>query len=154
MKTSNKIAAFTLSEMVVVIILTSIIVGIGFSVLSMVQNHMKMIQANFTKSAELDRLQQSLWLDFNRYSTINYKPLEDELVFTNDFDSINYKFSSETLVKGVDTFQVSIEKKAFFFDGNPIQEGVLDALKLNLDKSFQNQVLFVFKKNDAVQFIN
>lgn len=153
MKTKHKIEAFTLSEMVVVLILTSLVVGMAFSVLTMVQKHMNGIQDNLNKNTELHKLEQSLWLDFNRYSKISYSPFDDELVFSSELTSISYKFNTETITKDLDTFKVSVENKAFFFDGNAIQEGHLDALKLNMSKNFRNQVLFIFKKNDATQFM-
>jgi len=68
LKSTNKIQAFTLSEIIVVLILTTIIVGLAFSVLTLVQKHMRSIQSNFYNTTELKKLETSLWLDFNRYS--------------------------------------------------------------------------------------
>ena len=68
MKNNFKIKAFTLSEMVVVTILTSIIVGIAFSVLSLVQRHMYSIKQNFNNNTELSKLEQALWIDFDMLS--------------------------------------------------------------------------------------
>ena len=44
MKLTSKIQAYTLSEMIVVLILTSIVVGMAFSVLTLVQKHMSGIR--------------------------------------------------------------------------------------------------------------
>tara|TARA_R110002094_G_scaffold202065_1_gene173391 strand:+ start:295 stop:504 length:210 start_codon:yes stop_codon:yes gene_type:complete len=68
LKNNFKIKAFTLSEMVVVTILTSIIVGIAFSVLSLVQRHMYSIKQNFNNNTELSKLEQALWIDFDMLS--------------------------------------------------------------------------------------
>lgn len=139
--------------MVVVLILTSIIVGMAFSVLTMVQKHMKGIQDNLNKNTELQKLEQSLWLDFNRYSKISYSPFDDELVFSSELSSTRYKFNTGIVIKELDTFDISIENKALFFDGNTTQEGVVDAIKISMSKNSQNQVLFIYKVNDATQFM-
>ncbi len=154
MKINRKIQAFTLSEMVVVLILTSIVVGLAFSVLLLVQKHMTSIQINFIQKTELNKLEQSLWIDFNRYSNITYDALEDEITFINAMDSINYQFHEQYIVKALDTFYIPIHNKTFFFNGNNIEIGPIDAIKLETSKIMQNQHLFVFKKNDATLFIN
>lgn len=154
MKTNKKIQAFTLIEMIVVLILTSIVIGLAFSVLTLVQKHMYSIQNNFTKNTELNKLEQSLWLDFNRYPKISYDELENELQFTSEIDSITYKFKEQYIVKDIDTFPIGLQSKTLFFDGNTIEKGKVDAIKLETSKIFQNQHLFVFKQNDATLFMD
>lgn len=154
MKINGKINAFTLSEMIVVLILTSIVVGLAFSVLTLVQKHMSTIQNNFSNNIELNKLEQSLWLDFNRYSKIEYKTLEEEVVFTNEIDSIAYQFHDLYVVKDIDTFHIQLQNKMFYYNGNQIENGLIDALKLETSKTSQNQHLFIFKENDATPFLN
>lgn len=154
MQTKSKIQAFTLSEMVVVLILTSIVVGLAFLVLNLVQKHMASIQQNFNNNTELNKLKQSLWLDFNRYSKIEYNVLEDEMVFSNDIDSITYQFHETYIIKTIDTFQIQLQRKTLFFNGNGIEARIMDAIKLETSKTLQNQQLFIFKENDATPFVN
>jgi len=153
MQTTKKIQAFTLSEMIVVLILTSIVVGLAFSVLGLVQKQMLAIQDNYNKSLELNKLETSLWLDFNRYSTISYNVLDDELLLKNELDSISYKFSEAYIVKELDTFSIQIENKQMYFNGVLSKINQIDAIKLRTAKMFQNRELFIFKQNDATAFI-
>jgi len=150
----GKIQAFTLSEMVVVLILTSIVVGMVFSVLSLVQKHMSGIQNNFNNNIQLNALEQSLWIDFHMLTTIKYDDLNDKLIFANGKDSISYEFFGEYIVKEQDTFYVPLKSKMMFFDGNQTESGQIDALKLETTKAMQNYHLFVFKHNDATSFMN
>ncbi|MDD7886053.1 prepilin-type N-terminal cleavage/methylation domain-containing protein [Flavivirga sp. 57AJ16] len=154
MNTKHKIEAFTLSEMIIVIIITSIVVGMAFSVLSLVQRHMGSIQSNFNKSTELDKLEQALWIDFNRYAKISYNGMEDKLIFTSEIDTINYKFTKAYIVKGLDTFKLPLQHKTIFFDGQEKQSGFMDAIKLETTKALQSQQLFIYKQNDATQYMN
>ncbi|GAA3553956.1 hypothetical protein GCM10022395_01870 [Snuella lapsa] len=112
------------------------------------------IQANFNRNTELSKLEQSLWLDFNRYSKITYDALEDKLTFTTAIDTTSYTFTERGIVKALDTFNIRLQGKTMFFDGNSVGNGTIDALKLKTSKNFQQQELLVFKKNDATLFMN
>lgn len=150
----TKIKAFTLSEMIVVMIITSIVVAMAFSVLHLVQKHMSVIQNNFANNSEIDKLDQLLWLDFNRYSTIYKNTSEDIVVFKNEIDSVVYQFNEKFIVKNTDTIRVSLKTKSFFLNGNKATNSIIDAIKLETDSISQNQVLFVFKENDATHYMN
>lgn len=112
------------------------------------------IQDNFNKHSELNKLEQSLWLDFNRYSTIDYDSIEDTLKFTTELDSITYKFTTPYIVKNLDTFHIQLHSKTFYFDGVSRQNGKIDAVKIATSTEFQNQELFVFRSNDATLYMD
>nr|WP_321232942.1 hypothetical protein [uncultured Psychroserpens sp.] len=150
----SKIAAYTLSEILIVMIISTIVIGLAFMVLSLVQRNMWAIGENLNNTAELNRLEQSLWIDFNRYNNISFSVNEDKLLFLSPRDSISYYFNSEFITRAKDTFHFKHVEKLFFFDGKKIYKGKLDALKLELPKAYGNQQLFVFKSNDASQFMN
>jgi len=154
LKTKTKISAFTLSEMIVVLILTSIVVGLAFSVLTLVQKHMYGIQDNFNRNTELNKLEQSLYLDFNRYSEISYDAINDELTFSSELNTLSYKFKKKRIIKDRDTFPIQLKGKTLFFDGEKTTGGKIDALKLETSKVTRNQFLFVYKQNDATQFMD
>jgi len=139
--------------MIVVLILTTIVVGLAFSVLTLVQKHMRGIQSNFYNTTELKKLETSLWLDFNRYSTITYNEIDNELKFKNELDSTVYKFSQNKIIKQQDTFAMALENKTLFFDGNSIENGQLDAIKIKSSKAFRNKKIFIYKHNDASVFM-
>lgn len=153
MKINKKIQSFTLSEMIVVLILTSIVIGLAFSVLRLVQKNMLIIQDNYNNNLELNKLETSLWLDFNRYSKIDINALENKLTFKNEIDSTTYKFSEKNIITQQDTFTIELESKQFYFDGI-ISNSQVDAIKLKTAKTYQNKTLFVFKKNDATLYLD
>ena len=96
---TNKIKAFTLSEMIIVLILTAIVVGLAFTVLGLVQKHMLSIQKNYNTQTEVKKLETSLWLDFNRFSKIEFDNIENKLKFKTEIDSITYQFFDAKIIK-------------------------------------------------------
>ena len=154
MRWNKKINAVTLSEMITVLILTSIVVGLAFTVLGLVQNHMKAISSNYNKNLELKKLETSLWLDFNRYSHIYYDPLDSELSFKNEIDSVSYTFYKEYVVKVKDTFPITVVSNVFYFDGKETKDSKVDAIKLVTDKVHSNEYLIIYKTNTANNYMN
>jgi len=154
MHLTNKIKAFTLSEMIVVLIVTSIVVGLAFSVLRLVQKQMYTIQQHHANNVELDRLETILWLDFNNYSTLTYNELSNSIKFSNAMDSVSYKFLDDKIIKKEDTFNVKWLSKKVYFEGEVCTKGYIDALKIETSKTYYERKLFIFKKNDATLFLN
>ncbi|MCD2260791.1 hypothetical protein KWG70_16355 [Psychroserpens sp. XSD401] len=139
--------------MIVVLIITSIVVGLAFSVLSLVQKQMLAIQKNYSNSLEINKLETSLWLDFNRYSKITYDSVESELKFSSELDSVVYQFREDNIITEKDTFLIQVQNRYMYFDGE-LSNGQIDAIKLETTKEFLNQKLFVYKSNDATFYMN
>ncbi len=140
--------------MIIVLILTSIVVGMAFSVLNLVQRHMHSIQHNFKKTTELNKLEAVLNLDFNRYSKVSYNGLENEINFSSPIDSVSYQFYDNMIIKETDTFNIQLQNKLFLIDGEKVLNGKMDAIKLVTSRDYQNQVLFIYKKNDASNYMD
>lgn len=149
-----KVKALTLNEMVIVMILTTIVVGLAFTVLSLVQRHMWSIQQNFNLNTEFNRLEEVLWIDVNRYNTLTFNETENILSFKTVVDSIQYRFERDFTVRDQDTFNLEIEQRDFFFNGQKVAKGKIDAIRLELSKKHNKQSIFVFKINDAKQFLD
>ena len=154
MQSIKKINAFTISELSVVLLLTSIVVGLAFTVLGLVQKQMGAMQVNFNNTLELNKLETELWLDFNRYPSIRFNATENRLLLKNELDSVSYTLSESYIIKEQDTFPVQLESKNFYFDGDPVTANTIDAIKLITTKTFQNRTLFIYVNNDATVYMN
>lgn len=149
MKVHKNIRAFTLGEMIVVLIITGIVVGMAYTVLRLVQKQMRAIQYNYEQQLVLKKLETSLWLDSNTYHRAVYHAADSTLVFSNELDSVMYEFKTTGVIKARDTFAIPLAKKTFFFNGEQVNDARIDALKLYSSEAFQNQEIFIFKRNDA-----
>jgi len=150
----SKVEAYTLNELIIVLIVSVIVIGIAFTVLSLVQKNMWAIQGNLKINTDLNRLEQSLWYDINRSQQIIYSKENQRLVFKSQIDSSVYQFKSDVIIKSRDTFNIIIQEKVFYFNGNETHNINIDAFKLELPKAYGEQGLFVFKRNDATKFMN
>lgn len=149
-----KVKAFTLNELVIVMIITTIVVGLAFTVLSLVKKQLYAIQGNFSLNMEYNRLEESLWIDTNKFNNINYNSRNKQLIFRTLKDSTTYIFSEDNVIKNRDTFRIPTKLKKVMFDGQEVKSGKIDAIHIALEKPFIDQDLFVYKLNDANQFMD
>ncbi len=151
----KKVRAFTINEMMVVLVISTIVVGIALSVLTSVRKQFLMIEREMQQATELNLLQQALWLDFHRYQTIEFHQSGQLLRLKHALDSVDYHFFSDKIIREKDTFHLSFETQLFFDKGNPVQSGNVDALTLrHIENENIAQDVFVFQTPSAFNFMN
>ncbi|WP_036384483.1 type II secretion system protein J [Muricauda sp. MAR_2010_75] len=152
-KSAKKIKAFTLNEMLVVLLITSLVVGMAFSVLRLVQQQMDGLTHNYEKSTELNLLRQSLWIDFNQCDGVWFDATEQKFLFVNELKRVTYQFRDKYVIKERDTFFIPIDEKRIYFKGEGTKSGEIDALDLRTSKEGGGRI-FVFKKNASTSYVN
>ncbi|HEX8577561.1 MAG TPA: prepilin-type N-terminal cleavage/methylation domain-containing protein [Flavobacterium sp.] len=150
----NKVPSFTLSELLVVMIITVIIVGIAFSVLNLVKKEIVFIEKNYSKKTVLLLFEQKLWQDFNQYQNITFDPGDNTIRMESEIDTIVYRFSDDYSIRQDDTLRSKIEIDKLYLEGKETKEGPIDAISLSSNKEIPEYAIFVFKENDATFFMN
>lgn len=155
MKNSQKkIHAFTIQELMVVLVITTIVVGMAFSVLRLVQRQMATIENIYEVKLEANKLRQSLWIDFNRYSYVYFDGKKSQLYFSNAMEEKRYTITENQIFTERDTFDIQLNTKQFYFNNQRQQIGEIDAIELQTSKETGHQQIFVFKKNAPETYIN
>ncbi|WP_165395201.1 prepilin-type N-terminal cleavage/methylation domain-containing protein [Flagellimonas allohymeniacidonis] len=149
----SKIKAFTLSEMLVVLLITVIVVGLAFSVLNLVQKQMFAVREDLELRSGENELKQALWRDFRTFSRIYGNRIDGSIQLENPFEQVRYQFQEKVVLRNLDTFRVEIKNKDFFFLGNPIETGELDALGLGV-RNQEGASIFVYKANAAETYMD
>lgn len=149
----KKIKAFTLHEMLVVLLITALVVGMAYSVLRLVQVQMNGISSNYERNTELRLLRQRLWMDFNAYDRIWYKNQDRKLLLVNGISEINYRFQENTVVRELDTFHIKINELSPYFGAGSVDEGEIDAMDMFIGEENRTRV-FIYKRNAATSYIN
>lgn len=150
---TKKVDAFTLSEMLVVLVVSSIVISITFMVLQLVQKQVRTIRTNFKKQQQVVLLDRLLWQDFNSHN-VHYNQSSDFLVFTNNIDTIQYAFYSDFVVRQTDTIKTAITNKALFLNGATVTNGTIDAITLYTEKLYDSNKIFAYKQKDAAYYLN
>lgn len=150
---NKKLKSFTISELLVVLIISSIVVGIAFSVLDLTRKEIQKINQNKEFEIKINQAELKLTIDMNSFSKC--KVSESYLFFKNEIDSIQYQILDENLIVKEDTLLSNIIEVGYFFKGKKINNGAFDALKFVVNtKKDVNSTVFVYKANDASNDLN
>lgn len=147
----NKVKAFTLSELIVVMIISTIVISLAFMALSMVKRQIGHIQKRTVLKEELLSLEKVLNMDFNRYGIANFNI--NVLKFKNPLDSTTYTIEENWVLRNKDTFNIEASNVLFFLDGNTVKKGKVDALKFTA-KNVNERITFVYSIKDAAFYLN
>lgn len=150
----TKVPSFTLAELIVVMIITSIVVGMAFSVLRLVQNQIHAIQTNFEKTSTLALFEQQLWQDFNEKAVILFNEKENSLLLQSEMDTVNYSFQQNFILRNTDTIKLKLQLNKLFFNGKEVQGDTIDALSVSGKAELPDYEIFVSRKNDLTLFMN
>ncbi|MDT7831226.1 prepilin-type N-terminal cleavage/methylation domain-containing protein [Flavobacteriaceae bacterium S356] len=149
----QKVKAFTLSELMVVLVVSSIVVTIAFLALSSIQKQVRNIQYTYEKQQEIQYLERVLFGDLNSYEGI-YDDTKKKLFFENTEDSLQYHFLKDVVVRNGDTIPLKLTMKQLYLHGEEVKKGVIDAIELEFSDTFSTNTVFVYKKNDASHYID
>jgi prepilin-type N-terminal cleavage/methylation domain-containing protein len=150
---NKKLKAFTLAEMIVVLIVASIVIAMAFVILDMVRKQVFLIQKNYQKKQEVQFFEATLTRDFNLRNAHYYKS-QNRLSLKNTKDSISYVFTGTAIIREKDTFQIEVSNKKLFLDGKEIFSKTIDALGINLSENYGGKELFISQRKDAAFYIN
>ncbi len=153
MQLNRKISSFTLSEMMVVLVISAIVISLAITVLNLVQQQISSINSNFRKNAEVRLLERTLYTDFNKHK-LSYSSKDSLLICANPNDTVFYKFNHNYVLRNKDTLHVQIAQMTNYLDAQVVKENTIDALSLTLSNEFQNKQLFIFKQKDAAFYMN
>jgi len=151
---SRKVKSFTLSELIVVLIISMIVVGIAFSVLTLVKKQIGKIEKNYHLTTQLSLFEEQLWRDFNTSQEIVFDAAEQNLVMTNGLEQTVYHFESSYVVRNADTLRLQLTIDTIYLDGKSVRDGLTDALKVTAYQDIPQYNFFVYKKNDASLYMN
>lgn len=144
-----KVQAYTVVEMLIVMILSTIVIGLAVMVLSLIQRHVNTIGKADGINAEILTLDKALTNDMDTF-TAYYDNQKEELLFQNPTDTVIYKFMDSFLLRNEDTIKVAIQEKKFYLETQEKKQGDVDAIELFI-KDYE---LFFFKNPAADFYIN
>jgi len=148
-----KLRAFTLAEMLVVLVVASSVIAMAFLMLTMVRKQVISIQKNNQKKQEIQFFETTLFRDFNRHRVF-YNKQQNLFTLKSPKDSIRYTFLDDFIIREKDTFQIKISTKKLFLDGVQVKEKTIDAIELSLSDAFANRQLFIHQTKDAAYYLN
>ncbi len=147
-RTLLKIKAFTLTEVMVVIVISTIVAGLAFTVLGVVQGNLRNIEDNYEYKTQIQALETAFTIDFNTFPHITWDPRENSIHMSSPLSERKYKLFTDSIVTDVETHVLKIKEKTFYYEGEEVNAGAIDAIRFTFYKTREPHQLFVYKYND------
>lgn len=140
----KKYKAFTIQEMMVVLIIAALVVSMAILALDLVQKELLGIQKGLSAKTEIRLLEKTLLNDLNSLE-MKYQSAAGTLHGFSELAQVNYRLSPEFVRRNKDTFFVKIDSVQFFLDNQKVSSGTVDAIDIQIG----NRKFFVYKKKAA-----
>lgn len=144
----KKIPAFTLAELLVVLVITSLVVLLSFKALALVQHQITTITTTLEKQHTIQELSRALWHDFNHAAYIKATNKQQFMVYSYK-DTLHYSFKNNTVFTPNDTIGIKAESIQFYAKGTPVEEGYIDAIQINFTDTYANEPVFVYTQKST-----
>lgn len=158
-KLTKKYKAFTIHEMIVVLVIASLVITISILVLNLVQKQIQGITKGYQYKTEIRLLEKSLLNDLNTFE-LTYEPATNSLNGLSEVAEVHYKFFQNFILRNKDTLFIKIDEKQFFLDNIKVSSGTIDAIDIKIEDTFrqtQNTVsthkLFLYKQKAAAFYM-
>jgi len=149
MNYNKKIPAYTLSEILIVLAITTIVIGIAFSALTLVTKQYNAMRDAYGYRTTVLQFKQQLLLDFDTAKDIHWEATEEILFIQGATQNISYEWNTDFIVRDTDTLNVGIEEALFLNNGKEVENGYIDGLALDCVTKGKRTRLFVSRKTDA-----
>lgn len=154
-----KLAAFTIIELVVALLLMTIVVAVAYAALTLTGKQLGGLQQRFGIDNEHRLLQYALQQDFEAADRIVRQ--EGFLVCLRPSNTVRYELLDSTIVRHVDdetrdSFHFALDSAFVGFESREQVEegGLVDELRLQLQAKKNSYPVYVHKMYDAVNLMN
>ena len=148
-KLAVKYKAFTIHEMIVVLVIASLVISISILVLNLIQKQIHDLTAGYENKTEIRLLERALLNDFNSME-MSIEVTSNKLNGFSEISETRYEFLENYVVRNRDTFLVKIDEKHFYLDNRKVEFGPVDAMDLKIGR---NKV-FLYKQKAAAFYMN
>ena len=148
MQMSKKMNAFTIHEMLVVLIVASLVISISMLVLNLLQKQFLTIRNGYATKTEMRLFERTFANDFQLYD-FSISKNTDGIVGTSELGAVYYKFDHEFVMRNQDTIFVKVQEKNYYLDNVQISLGVVDAIDLTVNQKKR----FFYKPKAAAYYM-
>lgn len=153
MNSLKKIQAFTLGELLVVMVISSIVVTISFMALGNVQKQVQSIKTAFDRQQKILSFERLLLSDLHAYKA-EYLADKKQLIFENSNERVRYELLNDKIIRGIDTVQLPVQQIQLYLEGEKVSSGRFDAIEFSFSDTYNQQGFFIYKQNDGAHYIN
>lgn len=152
MFTCRQLKSFTLIEMILALIISSLVIMSAYFSVLFIFKHYYLLKSYQSKNHSILDFRNAILTDF--FYAEQIEVLQENLICSSKESSkkVEYKFSDNHVLRlfnsSTDTFKISILEKKLFYNDIPqnINNGIIDELILTIDQNGNRSEFFLEKK--------
>ena len=150
----KRIPSFTLSELIVVMVLTGILVTAAFFALNSIQKQVGLLQKAFQLEQDVYLLEREFIHEAGKANMV-YDSINKQLRFYSS-NRLNkqYSFKKSMLIRDKDSLTIPITKVYVYEKGVRKAQGSIDAFELVFKGVYTSRKLFIATRKDAAYYMN
>lgn len=152
----RRLSAFTLLELVVVLVVSAILFNLAYAALGMVQHQQQVIASHTAALGQLSTWQEVLGADFQAARRVEVAG--DQLRCEREAGSVIYAWQDSVLVRqqgeAVDSFSLPVREHTCFWQGKPRTQGLIDEISLTIMTARDTFYLQAAAQYDARQLLS
>lgn len=145
---NKKIAAFTLQELIVVLIITTLVMSITMVVLNLVQQQILKITKNYQVAREVRLFERVISNDMEVYQ-FTIAEQTDKLVGVSENGTVSYSFEENLVLRDNDTIFVQVKEATCLFENVEVFSGEIDAI----DVLVNDKNIFLRNRKTAANYM-
>ena len=133
MSSSNfNLASFSLSEILISMLIGIITIGFALYCLSYFQIYFEQFHRRIDQQNQMVRTEQLLWHDIHRFSMPNLNPQDSSFTLSSPLNQVHYEFKQNQLLRNDLLLLSKFEQLAFYYEGKLVHQGRFDAIALTV----------------------
>ena len=153
MNKQKKIQAFTLGELLVVMVISSIVVTVSFMALGNIQKQVRSINTTFERQQKILSFERLLLLDLHTHEALFFEDTK-KFLFQNSNERIQYSLLGDKILRASDTIALAVQQFQLYLEGEKVTSGRFDAVEFSFSDTYNQQGFFIYKRNDGAHYIN
>lgn len=150
----KKVKAYSLTELMVVMIISTIVVAMAFTTIRMLKSQMKSIQSHYELRKNIDYLDGLLWMDYAKKGWATYDKSNNKLTVLGEQDTVVYVFNASLVLRNNDSIPLPKYDLGFKLDGKEVTAKATDAIEIVFETPFERKSLFVYGTKAADFYAN
>lgn len=145
----HKITAFSLSELLIAILIAIIVMGFAFFTLRFVHQKFDLFTDRILTNTSFARIEKNIWQDIHHFPSVELDHENQLIRFSSPLERVDYHYSNTHIERGGQLILTSPNSLLFYYKGVLVNAGPIDAFELIIYTQEKSLSLFFFLPKSA-----
>ena len=146
----TKFTAFSLSELLVTLIITILVMSFALFCLQYIQERFVHFKLQLEQQQELTQFERYVWKDIHHYTYTQVRLADSSFVLSHPLKTVHYNFKHRKIIREGQLILKQYDSLNFYYSGKPITQKRFDAFSVYLSIN-ERSLMYFFSLPKSVQ---